>query len=117
MLTAPLDVALTDDTVLQRDVLVAQRCAFNERDLPTAPLLAIEVLSLSTRRVDLLLTHDRYRAAGCPAYWVVDPDEPNVVAWELADDAYVEVGRARAGEELRLERPFPIRFRPDQLIA
>ena len=36
VLTAPLDVALTNDTVLQPDVLVARRSDFSERDLPTA---------------------------------------------------------------------------------
>ncbi len=49
VLTAPLDVALADDTVLQPDLLVARRGDFTDRDLPVAPLLAVEVLSPSTR--------------------------------------------------------------------
>jgi Uma2 family endonuclease len=52
VLTAPLDVALRDDTVLQPDVLVARRSDFTETDLPVAPLLAVEVLSPSTRLID-----------------------------------------------------------------
>jgi Uma2 family endonuclease len=115
VLFAPLDVVLADDTVLQPDLLVAPRDAFTERDLPTAPVLAVEVLSPSTRRIDLLVKRDRYGSAGCSAYWVVDPDEPALVAWELADDACVEAGRASGSEVLVLDRPFPVRIRPDEL--
>ncbi len=50
VLFAPLDVALAVDTVMQPDLLVARRADFTDRDLPMAPLLAVEVLSPSTRR-------------------------------------------------------------------
>lgn len=117
VLTAPFDVTLSDDTVLQPDLLVADRAAFTARDLPSAPRLVVEVLSPSTRRVDLLLKRDRYLAAGCPSYWVVDPDEPSVVAWELSEGRYVVTARASGSGQLHLTRPFPIRVRPDQLVA
>ena len=90
VLVAPLDVVLADDTVVQPDVLVARRDDFTERDLPVAPLLAVEVLSPSTRRVDVTLKRARYEAAGCPSYWVLDPDHPSLTAWNL-QDGYVEV--------------------------
>ena len=73
---APFDVALADDTIMQPDVLVARRSDLTERDLPAAPVLAVEVLSPSTRRIDLTLKLSRLAAAGCPHYWVVDPIEP-----------------------------------------
>lgn len=117
VLTAPFDVALADDTVLQPDVLVAPRAAFSERDLPRAPLLAVEVLSPSMRRFDLLLKRDRLRAAGCPSYCVVDPDEPSVVAWELQGETYVEVARSSGAEPVELERPFALRFTSAELVA
>ncbi|HEY4569973.1 MAG TPA: Uma2 family endonuclease, partial [Kribbella sp.] len=88
VLFAPLDVVLTADTVMQPDLLVAPRDAFSERDLQGPPLLAVEVLSPSTRRIDLMLKFSRYEAAGCPAYWVVDPDTPSLIAWELQDGTY-----------------------------
>ncbi len=117
VLTAPFDVALSDDTVLQPDLLVAPRAAFTERDLPSAPLLSVEVLSPSTRRVDLLLKRDRYQAAGCASYWVIDPDEPSVVAWELSGETYAEAGRATGSDELHLARPFPLRVCPAELVV
>ncbi len=45
VLLAPFDVALADDTVMQPDLLVARRRDLTMRDLPTAPVLAVEVLS------------------------------------------------------------------------
>ena len=117
VLTAPLDVALTNDTVLQPDVLVARRSDFSERDLPTAPLLAIEVLSPHTRRFDLLLKRDRLQTAGCPSYWVVDVDEPSIIAWQLVDGVYVEVGRAAGSQRIQLSQPFEVAFSPAELVG
>lgn len=67
LLFAPFDVVLADDTVLEPDLLVAPRSQFTERDLPGPPLLAVEVLSASTRRIDLLLKRDRLQSAGVPS--------------------------------------------------
>jgi Uma2 family endonuclease len=117
VLTAPLDVALTNDTVLQPDVLVARRSDFSERDLPTAPLLAIEVLSPHTRRFDLLLKRDRLQTAGCPSFWVVDVDEPSIIAWQLVDGVYVEVGRAAGSQRIQLSQPFEVAFSPAELVG
>ncbi len=117
VLFAPVDVALADDTVMQPDLLVAARSAFTEKDLPTAPVLAIEVLSPSTRGIDLLLKKDRLQRAGCAHYWVVDPDEPAITAWELVDGIYIEAARAVGEQIFEVERPFPLRLSPDSLVA
>lgn len=55
VLLAPFDVTLADDTVVQPDLLVCRRRDLTRRDLPTAPVLAVEVVSPSTRRIDLTL--------------------------------------------------------------
>lgn len=115
VLFAPFDVVLADDTVIQPDLLVAPRDAFTEADLPTAPLLAVEVLSPSTRGIDLLLKKDRLQRAGCPNYWVVDPDEPSIVAWALSDGTYQEVARASGAELFDITQPFAVRFSPESL--
>ncbi|MBB5791456.1 Uma2 family endonuclease [Jiangella mangrovi] len=116
-IAAPFDVALSDDTVLEPDLLVARADDYTERDLPTAPLLAVEVLSPSTRRYDLLLKRSRYEAAGTASYWVVDPEEPSITAWELRDGAYAEVGRASGIDALELTQPYPVRVVPAKLVA
>jgi Uma2 family endonuclease len=116
VLIAPLDVVLADDTVLQPDVLVTRRADLSERDLPVPPLLAVEVLSPSTRLIDLNLKRARYEAAGCPSYWVIDPDEPSLVAWELRDAAYVEVAHVVGEETFRAARPYGVNVCPAQLV-
>ncbi|MEI2776081.1 MAG: Uma2 family endonuclease [Tetrasphaera sp.] len=117
ILHAPFDVVLADDTVLQPDVLVVRRADLTERNLPTAPVLAVEILSPSTRRIDLLLKRSRLEAAGCPSYWVVDPDVPSIIAWDLRDGVYVQVGFASGDEAVALGLPYPVTIRPADLIA
>lgn len=117
VLFAPVDVALADDTVMQPDLLVARRTDFTERDLPVAPVLAIEVLSPSTRAFDLLLKKDRLQRAGCAHYWVVDPDVPAITTWRLVDGGYADTGMATGDETLSLTEPFAIDVRPTSLIS
>jgi len=117
VLFAPLDVALADDTVIQPDLLVAPTDAFTEKDLPVPPLLAVEVLSPSTRGVDLLLKKDRLQRAGCQHYWVVDPDELTVIAWNLVEGAYQEATRATGDELFVVAEPFPVSLTPATLLA
>jgi Uma2 family endonuclease len=116
VLTAPFDVALDDTTVLQPDLLVARRSDFTERDLPAAPLLAVEVLSPSTRLIDLTLKRSRYESAACSSYWVVDPDEPRLVAWELREGAYAEVARVAGDEVFVATQPFAVGIAPRRLL-
>lgn len=115
LLFAPFDVALSETNVLQPDLLVARREDFTDRDLPVAPLLAVEVLSPSTRRFDLLVKRDRYEQAGCPSYWVVDPDKPSVTAWDLGDTGYGEPVVVTGDETYAADRPFPVEVVPAAL--
>ncbi|HET6989278.1 MAG TPA: Uma2 family endonuclease [Kribbella sp.] len=117
VLFAPLDVVLAVDTVMQPDLLVARRDDFTERELPVAPLLAVEVLSSSTRRIDLMLKFSRFEAAGCAAYWVVDPDTPSLIAWELRDGAYTQVAKVTGTEPAQLTSPFDVAVVPADLIS
>ena len=115
LLYAPVDVALADDTVMQPDLLVARRSDFTSRDLPVAPLLAIEVLSPSTRRFDLMTKRSRYEAASTPSYWVVDPTDLTLIAWDLVDGAYVEVGHVAGHEPFVATQPFDVTVVPARL--
>lgn len=117
VLMAPFDVALSDDTVMQPDLLVGRRTDFTRRDLPKAPVLAVEVLSPSTRAFDLLVKKDRLQRAGCEHYWVVDPDVPGVSAWRLVGGVYVDAGTASGSQVLRLAEPFAVELDSNALIA
>jgi len=115
LLVAPFDVDLSDDTRVQHDVLVAPRANFDGQRLVGAPTLVVEVLSPSTRHLDRGLKRARYETAGCPSYWIIDPLEPSVVAYEMEGDTYREVGRATGDEVLALRRPFSVTLTPAAL--
>lgn len=114
---APIDVLLADDTALQPDLLVVRREDVAERNIPAVPVLAVEVLSPSTRLIDLTVKKARYEQAGCPSYWVIDPDEPAVVVWELRDGQYAEVARAAGNETVTVTQPFEVTVVPASLVA
>ena len=118
-LMAPFEVVLAIDTVFQPDLLVAAREDFTDRDLPAVPLLAVEVLSPSTRLFDLNTKKARYEQAGVPSYWVIDCDKdaPSVTVWELLDGGYAEAGRATGDETIHVERPYPVRLCPVDLVS
>lgn len=116
-LLAPFDVKLAEDTALQPDLLVCRSADLTERNLPTAPLLAVEVLSPSTRLIDLNLKRARYEQAGCPSYWVIDPDKPSVVVWELRDSQYVDVARVTGDETAAVRLPFDVALTPSRLLT
>jgi Uma2 family endonuclease len=117
VMLAPLDVRISATTVLQPDLLAAAKATFAEKNLPAAPLLAIEVLSPSTRHIDLGLKRSLYEAAGCPSYWVVDPDVPSLSVWELESGGYREVGVVVGDERLSLSRPFAVTVAPGALLT
>ena len=117
---APYDVTLGPLTRAQPDVVVARASDITPSGLPAAPLLAVEVLSPSTRHTDLTGKKRIYAEAGCPSYWVIDPgddDTPtSLVAWELVDGEYVERGRASGDEEWQATTPFPVTIVPRLLV-
>lgn len=108
---------LADDTVVIPDIVVARRSDLGEHDLPATPVLAVEVLSPSTARIDRWLKWARHEASGTTAYWIVDPAGAEITAWELVDGRFVEVGHAVARELLVLERPFPVSVVPTDLTG
>jgi len=117
LMTAPFDVVFADDTVVEPDVLVARAEDIAEKNLPVAPLLAVEVLSPSTRRVDLNLKRVRYEAAGCPSYWVFDPDRVELTVWELDGAGYGSPTVVRGDETFRARAPYPVEVTPSRIAA
>lgn len=116
VLLAPFNVALAEDTVMQPDLLVARRRDLTMRDLPSAPVLAVEVLSPSTRRIDLTLKRSRLEAAGCECYWAIDPHEPSFTAWELAGERYRLVVEVHGDDTFEATRPYPVVVQPAALV-
>lgn len=116
VMLAPLDITVSEFTVLQPDLLVAGREALVGRKMVGLPVLAVEVLSPSTRLIDLNLKKAAFERAGVECYWVVDPDSPAVTVWQLANGAYVEVATVEADKTLLVEAPFSLTLTPSDLV-
>lgn len=92
MFFAPMDVRLSDDTVVQPDVLYvsAERAdRVKEEEIEGAPDLVIEVVSPSTSHVDTFDKKQLYETHGVREYWIVDPDTETVEGGTPGDDGYV----------------------------
>jgi len=90
---APLDVRLfykeddSDTTVVQPDVMVV--CDKNKIDkgfIKGAPDFILEVLSDSTRRMDLLYKTNVYARAGVKEYWILDGEAQALSKGILTED-------------------------------
>ena len=114
---APLDVTLASDTVLEPDLLVVRRSQSTGATLDGVPLLAVEVVSPSTRMVDRNLKLPRFERAGCASFWIVDPVRPSLTAWELVNDRYVEVAHVTGEQSWSATLPFAVTIIPAHLIA
>jgi Uma2 family endonuclease len=81
---APLDVFLSEHDVVVPDLIYVRRerlAILEERFVRGAPDLAVEVLSPSTRQIDLRIKRLAYRKFGFGEYWIVDPAAETVAAF------------------------------------
>ncbi|WP_166355067.1 Uma2 family endonuclease [Phytoactinopolyspora limicola] len=113
---APLDWQPDHRTSLQPDVLVVARADIGQRNITEPLVLAVEVLSPSTRRKDRVLKFSKYADAGVTSYWIVDPTAPSVDAYQLVGGKYVDAGHATGSEPLTVREPFPITVVPAELV-
>ncbi len=118
VLPAPYDWWISEIECYEPDVVVFHQANFDPGGpLRATPLLVVEVSSRSTRLHDLNAKLAAYAANGCPHYWVVDPDEPSVVAFRLAGADYEEVARTAGDAHFEVYEPFSVGFSPAQLVA
>ena len=99
---APYGAVLSRETVIQPDILFVRRerrGMIGPMSLQGAPDLVIEILSQSTREVDLTIKRKIYSRFEIPEYWIVDPgvDTVEVLVWS-------EMGYASAGVYGKSER-------------
>lgn len=85
-----IDWQITDDTIVQPDILVV--CGdFEEREkLLVPPALVIEILSPSTARKDKIVKYELYQNAGVKYYCMVEPDPFSVAVFTLQNEEYLQ---------------------------
>ena len=73
VVNAPIDDILTSHDVLVPDLLVvADPSHISKRVIEKPPLLVVEIVSPSTRKVDRGVKSRRYAELGVKHYWIVD---------------------------------------------
>lgn len=107
VVVAPFDWQITDTLMFEPDLLVLPFVNQEVRFIGT-PLLVAEVLSPSTRVIDLTAKRRYYEEAGVPIYLIVDPDEPSVTVYEMQQGRLVETNRAEESEAVTLPAPFRV---------
>ena len=99
------DLVVTTRSALRRDLLRAQ-------DI----VVAVEITTSDSYRIDHKIKHLEYADAGIPHYWIVDITEPvSLVECHLAGDFGYQDGEAVTGE-FTTASPFPVSLRLDGLL-
>ena len=83
---SPCDVRLDRDnrTMVQPDLLLmCHEYDIGAKAFDGAPDLTLEILSPSTRSKDMLLKTCKYANAGVREYWIVDPENEEVLVYDL----------------------------------
>lgn len=91
LLVSPMDVVLSDNTILQPDLLYlkkANRSILRER-VEGPPDLVIEIISPGTDRRDRTEKLDLYIKYEVPEYWIVDPNSQVIEFFVLQEGRYV----------------------------
>ena len=92
VLTAPLDVRLSEETALQPDLIFVSNAKAGiilEVYIAGAPDLVVEVLSPSTPAHDRATKLPIYAKAGVPEVWLIDPQAKTVEVLKLEGRKYL----------------------------
>ncbi len=117
VLTAPVDVHIPHGlpTLLLPDVLVVPTITV-DTELVSRPVLAVEVLSPSTRRFDLGRKRAAYARYGIGVYLVVDPLVPALTVLTLDGADYVETARGEGEALVHVGGPVVLAVSAAQLV-
>jgi Uma2 family endonuclease len=100
-----VDTILNVFTVRRPDILfyaTGRTHLVGRKAMEGPPDLAVEVISPSSIEVDRTDKFAEYRAAGVTFYWLVDPAERTIEAWELKRGRFVRCGRGSLSDVVRL---------------
>ena len=115
---SPVDCILSDTTVVQPDLVyldLTRADLVTERAIEGPPTLVVEILSLSTTRIDRVRKRELYAQYGIPYYWIVDPVAGTLEAYGLSEGRYSLLARTSGAGPVALP-PFPdLSFAPTSL--
>ncbi len=100
---APIDVVLSDENVVQPDILFISKKRFSiitEKNIRGAPDLLIEIISPATREKDRLLKRKLYAKFGVREFWLVDGEKKEVEVLTLKREGFKRTGLYTINEVL-----------------
>jgi Uma2 family endonuclease len=103
LLEAPCDVLLSEENVVQPDILFVAKARLRiigKTNIPGAPDLVVEILSPGTRQKDLAIKRKIYARFGVQEYWIVDPDASTVEVLIREKSGYITAGIYRESDRL-----------------
>lgn len=108
--TAPCDVVLSFISVVQPDLLFISRerlGILTDPNVQGAPDLVVEVISPSSTKTDQETKRKLYEQYGVKHYWIFEPIQRWVRAYELGADGTYELVAEAAGDATFSAPPFP----------
>ena len=98
VLVAPTDVVLSEDTVIQPDILFISKerlGIIKEAAIMGSPDLIVEIISPSSASYDTVEKRDIYEEYVVKEYWLVFPQEKAIEILALEDGVYRELCKGR----------------------
>lgn len=114
-----IGILMAEHSELIPDISVIRTDTIEDKYQTTPPELVIEVASGRTGLYDRNGKKEAYARFGVPDYWIVTPDKdkPELTAYRLHDDRYVEIAHVGGDELFTAARPFPVTIRPADLVV
>lgn len=109
VLLSPVDWKMSDETVVQPDVMVA--CGdLKDKYLDFAPEIVFEVLSDSTKEKDRTVKYEIYQSEGVKYYVIVNTKQKNAEVFQLKNKFYSKIKETKT-ETVRMDiKECPINF-------
>jgi Uma2 family endonuclease len=103
----------TPTTTLRPDLMVCHR----DTPVTEPPVLAVEVISPTTRTTDVVLKRALYETHRIPSYWLLDPTTQELTILELTPTGYTCQAVLQSEESFETIHPFPITLTPATLCS
>ncbi len=106
--SAPIDVVMSFHDVAVPDLVFVSRerlSILTEANVQGAPDLVVEILSKSTRKIDLGIKLSRYELLGVQEYWIADPFQRTITVYRLDEEHFQEEAVLQADREDVLTTP------------
>jgi Uma2 family endonuclease len=111
-----LDFRPTRRLSLRPDILITPRADAGPHHTQKA-VLAVEVLSPTTRVTDVVTKRELYARNGVPAYWLLDPDRQELTILHLTPTGYTCQAVLQHEETFTTTIPFPLTLSPAALTG